>query len=804
QVKKITQSSYKVDLKVIGTMNNGGEIALALNDSTDITDVYGNGNGNAYDGYVDSFKGESHNVTIPYQETDTIRFTLHPDDIPKKSPFKLNSFSVGLLAPNVSTIIGNHEPLELACTMDHINVLTFRAKRGLEHTSKYTCTVESINGFNRGKILHEVFKVSGEVTFKGTTFIEDGLFKGRISSLFFGPMKLIHSNVGGINTRALEFKMNLASSGLVAAANTAFQNYSYPVPFQGGTGIDEDPFLISDVYQLQAMKYFLTKEFKLVADIDASNTKNWNEGEGFEPIGSSDHPFKGSIDGDEHHISGLYINRPDSDNVGLLGYVKTDNPASVKNIALDTAKITGKNNVGGLIGQGENGNVGIEKSYSRGLINGENNVGGLAGSNVSISNSFSRISVHGNTSVGGLVGSSGSASSIEDSYAAGNVMGNSSTGGLLGTSNNTSVGNSFWDIAATGQSKSPGGGTGKSTAEMKKKTTYQNWDFSKIWGIHAKINNGYPFLQSFNQPPYVKKVIVSGKTTIGSTLTGSYQYEDLENDKEGATITQWVRSDDGQGTNLTEIQGASSSTYTLQNADDGKYIAYRVVPVSGNAVGDTVYSSFDGPVSHTTHANTAPVITSSQQLTVAEDVTKDTKVGTVTGSDADGDALQGWTIRSGNTDGIFALDSATGELSVQDTTNLDYEQQASYTLSVQVSDGTDSSAVAAVLVQVGDVNDNAPAIFSDGGGTTGDVLVYENTTSVTTVAATDKDTSDTIQYSIAGGTDQSFFSINATSGALSFKQAPDAENPADQNKDNVYEITVRASDGLHNTDQALS
>ena len=32
-------------------------------------------------------------------------------------------------------------------------------------------------------------------------------------------------------------------------------------------------------------------------------------------------------------------------------------------------------------------------------------------------------------------------------------------------------------------------------------------------------------------------------------------------------------------------------------------------------------------------------------------------------------------------------------------------------------------------------------------------------------------------------------------GVLSFKEKPDYENPTDRNRDNVYEVTVRASDG---------
>ena len=55
----------------------------------------------------------------------------------------------------------------------------------------------------------------------------------------------------------------------------------------------------------------------------------------------------------------------------------------------------------------------------------------------------------------------------------------------------------------------------------------------------------------------------------------------------------------------------------------------------------------------------------------------------------------------------------------------------------------------------------------------------ENQTSAGTVAAADPDTGDAVTYAITGGADQDRFSIDATSGELSFVAAPDYENPAD-------------------------
>ena len=92
-----------------------------------------------------------------------------------------------------------------------------------------------------------------------------------------------------------------------------------------------------------------------------------------------------------------------------------------------------------------------------------------------------------------------------------------------------------------------------------------------------------------------------------------------------------------------------------------------------------------------------------------------------------------------------------------------------------------------------------PTITSDGGGATATKQVAENQTAVTDVDATDPD-SDPLTYSIAGGADSSDFTINQTSGVLSFATTPDFEAPGDANTDNVYEVTVAVSDGQGGSD----
>ncbi|MGX7897087.1 cadherin repeat domain-containing protein, partial [Tsuneonella sp. HG222] len=97
-----------------------------------------------------------------------------------------------------------------------------------------------------------------------------------------------------------------------------------------------------------------------------------------------------------------------------------------------------------------------------------------------------------------------------------------------------------------------------------------------------------------------------------------------------------------------------------------------------------------------------------------------------------------------------------------------------------------------------------PAITSNGGGASAAVNVAENTTAVTTVVASDVDAGTTITYSIVGGADAAKFTIDAATGALAFVTAPNFEASTDAGANNVYDVTVRASDGTLADDQAIA
>ncbi|MFC2096356.1 cadherin domain-containing protein [Bacteroidota bacterium] len=96
--------------------------------------------------------------------------------------------------------------------------------------------------------------------------------------------------------------------------------------------------------------------------------------------------------------------------------------------------------------------------------------------------------------------------------------------------------------------------------------------------------------------------------------------------------------------------------------------------------------------------NSAPVI-SDQTFTIAENSSNGTEVGTIVASDPESDDLT-FSILSGNTDNAFSINSSTGLLTVNNSDALDYATTPSFSLSVQVSDGTlDANATVTVNLE---------------------------------------------------------------------------------------------------------
>ncbi len=241
--------------------------------------------------------------------------------------------------------------------------------------------------------------------------------------------------------------------------------------FAGGTGTEADPFQISTGAELAFLASsvnggtdYEAKYFKLTGDINLNN-RPWT------PIGTSSNTFLGIFDGGNFEITGLYINSPDADNQGLFGYIGNggyigasgllDTLVTVKNLKV-TGDVTGKTNVGGVVGRSDL--CSVTNCVYNGTVNATgSDVGGIVGFNRGIvANSYNTAEVSGNANVGGVVGSIPGYSRIENSYNTGAVSASDESakvGGIAGLLDDESfVTNCYWlkDSANTGMGERSG------------------------------------------------------------------------------------------------------------------------------------------------------------------------------------------------------------------------------------------------------------------------------------------------------------------------------------------------------------
>jgi hypothetical protein len=219
------------------------------------------------------------------------------------------------------------------------------------------------------------------------------------------------------------------SSGNGSGNNSGGNSNNLPVSSNGD---------IATCDNLQSMKNDLTADYTLQGDVDCTATATWNNGFGFEPIGTESNPFTGSLDGQGYTISNLTISRALDDYVGLFGY--TNNADGIGNVILKEANVMGRDYVGTLVGYAHNTHV--QKVSASGSSIGNSNVGGLVGllrfdpiNNpviTTVSNSSSSVATIGDSSIGGLIGRVEGGWEIEDCYTTGDVGGMDTIGGIVG------------------------------------------------------------------------------------------------------------------------------------------------------------------------------------------------------------------------------------------------------------------------------------------------------------------------------------------------------------------------------------
>ena len=295
--------------------------------------------------------------------------------------------------------------------------------------------------------------------------------------------------------------------------------------------------------------YELTRNLDFSGDDSYSSTANriiWTTGAGWQPIGDSSNAFTSKFEGNGFTISNLKIDRSDTDNVGLFGFVGQE--AEIANVDLLNVDITGNNRVGSLVSFNSGGT--ITNSYATGSVSGSSDVGGLVGlnDNGTITNSYATGSVSGSSDVGGLVGLNDNGT-ITNSYATGSVSGSSDVGGLVGLNNNGTIANSY-AIGSVSGDENVGGLVGLNDSRGTIMNSYATGSVSgdKFVGGLVGLNNGG----------------ITNSYATGSVAGPDHDVGGLVGENKGDTITRSYWDSDTSG-RTTSAGGMSKTTVELQS-----------------------------------------------------------------------------------------------------------------------------------------------------------------------------------------------------------------------------------------------
>jgi hypothetical protein len=514
-----------------------------------------------------------------------------------------------------------------------------------------------------------------------------------------------------------------------------------------GSGTSTDPYQIAtldNLYWLSQNNSYWSNYFIQTANIDASSSSSWNNGNGFSSIGNNITKFTGHYNGKGHTINSLYIKRSSSyialfgyalganiDSLGLVGITITgnqyvgglvgvNNTSSISN-CYSSGKITGLgNDVGGLVGYNYNSSS-VFNSYSTGNVSGIDHVGGLVGYNYNstVTNSYSTNNVlgsiivggvvgynyysstvtncystgnvsggfSGNSSVGGVVGVNSTSSAVTNCYSSGSVSGSGYIGGMLGwnSTSSSSITNCYWDTQTSGKTIGCGYNSGIFTATGLSTIEMKNSaNLSNIGSFSTlwKIRNDstYPALRSVNNN--APFAFTDSVKTTASISLAKLLYNDFDYESLQSKLTFKVVG------STTHVGSVSNNVYTFNtgmaygSADTVVYRVGEIVAVSDTLWGNQATSRF-------IYYNNKPIVSSVADTSMRVNTTLTLTVkDNVLASDTDGDALS-IVVFGGNN---YTVKDST----VTPTRNF----YGTLSVPIAVTDGKDTSTVDTIKITV--------------------------------------------------------------------------------------------------------
>ena len=307
----------------------------------------------------------------------------------------------------------------------------------------------------------------------------------------------------------------------------------------------------------------------------------------------------------------------------------------------------------------------------------------------------------------------------------------------------------------------------------------------------------------------VNAVITITDQSEGPVIAGTTSYSVAENyditqalgtftatdAKDGRTVhPRWSLSGRDGGDFVVD---RSSGALTFRNtpdydrpADSDRDNVYELT-VRGHD--SQAYGDLNITVTVTNINEAAPVITGRNTHTVRENT--DTAFYTFRATDSDLNDTIAWSVEG--TDGEDFTIDGNGALSFGSTPDyeapVDSDSKNVYALTVVATDSGGLRGTFAVVVNVTELNEG-PVVSGAAEFTVDENRDLTNATYTASDPEAIGGVTTTITWSTAGR-DGGDFTIDREAGVLTFRTLPDHERPADANRDNEYEVTVRAHDG---------
>ncbi|WP_089665701.1 gliding motility-associated C-terminal domain-containing protein [Gramella sp. MAR_2010_147] len=268
----------------------------------------------------------------------------------------------------------------------------------------------------------------------------------------------------------------------------------------------------------------------------------------------------------------------------------------------------------------------------------------------------------------------------------------------------------------------------------------------------------------------------------------------LSGDTPVGTVTYTLAGEDAGDFTINSSTGVVSMVARdFENpVDDDTNNTYELIVIATDEDSNTDSEAWAVEISD---INEAPAITNNGSAATHSVDFAENGTGNVIdwdATDADGDDLT-YSL-SGADAALFDLDTNTGELSFKSAPDFEGSGDNQYEAIVTVSDGTFSDTQT-LTVNVTDQTEAADFTID----AIGDATVNENSAYTGPAPSLSGDAPvGSVTYTITGA-DAALFEVNEDTGVVTMTEK-DFENPADANSDNVYEVTLVATDSDGNTD----